>query len=69
MATYKEIQLYVLKKYGFVLRICWIAHAKDICGLPLRKAPNRIYSNKKMDPCPEDKFPALKEAFKHFVVN
>lgn len=45
---------------------CWIAHAKKKCGLPVRIAPNRIDPNKRVKPCPEDKFPAIREALKHF---
>lgn len=65
MATYPEIQSYVKQKYGFVPETCWIAHAKKKCGLPVRAAPNRIDPNKRVKPCPEDKFPMIKEAFKH----
>jgi len=66
MATYTDIQLYVLKKHGFVPETCWIAHAKEICGMPMREAPNRIDPNKRVKPCPDDKLSAIKEAFKYF---
>jgi len=48
MATYTDIQFYVLKKNGFVPETCWIAHAKEICGIPMREAPNRIDPNKRI---------------------
>lgn len=38
MATYKQIQTYVRTEYGFVPKSCWIAHCKELCGLPLRKS-------------------------------
>jgi len=66
MATYREIQNYIKQKYGFVPETCWIAHAKEKCGIPIRPAPNRIYVDKRVRPCPEDKFPAIREALKHF---
>jgi len=33
MATYKEVQEYIKKKYGFIVKTCWIAHVKEMCGL------------------------------------
>jgi len=68
MATYKDIRLYVLKKYGFVPETCWIAHAKEICGIPVEEAPNRIDSDERVNPCPDDKLWAIKEAFKYFGI-
>ncbi len=68
MATYLEIQFYVKQKYGFTPETCWIAHAKELCGIPVREAPNRIDPNKRVKPCPEDKLPAIKDAFRHFGV-
>lgn len=65
-ATNKEIEDYVKKKYGFTVKTCWIAHVKEICGLEVRVAHNRIDPNKRMNPCPDDKLPAIKDALKHF---
>lgn len=42
MATYKQIQEYVKYNYGFVPKTCWIAHMKEVCGIYVKKAPNRI---------------------------
>lgn len=42
MATYKEIQGYVKETYGFSPKTCWIAHMKEVCGIPVKNAPNRI---------------------------
>ena len=63
-ATYEEIQAFVKSKYGFVPKTCWIAHVKEICGLPLGQAWNR--SDKRTNPCPKEKIDIIKEAFKHF---
>jgi len=64
MATYKQIQAYVKGKYGFIPKTCWIAHVKEICGLPLRKAWNRV--GKRDNPCPPDKIELIIDAFRYF---
>ncbi len=66
MTTYRKIQIYVKNKHGFVPKTCWIAHAKEIFGIPVYKAPNRIDSDLRVNPCPEDKLFAIKDAFRHF---
>jgi hypothetical protein len=66
MATYVEIQAYVKSKYGFVPKTCWIAHAKEICGIPVKEAPNRLDLDTRANPCPRDKLFAIKEAFRYF---
>lgn len=66
MATYKQIQEWVRKNYGFTVKTCWIAHVKEICGLEPRKAPNRRNKNKRENPCPPDKIEPIKQAFRHF---
>ena len=55
MATYKQIQEYVKYNYGFVPKTCWIAHMKEVCGIYVKKAPNRISPDKRKKPCPIDK--------------
>ena len=64
-ATYKEIQTWVQQRFGFVPETCWIAHCKEIHGLPLRDAPNR-QGGKRVKPCPPEKEAAIKKAFQHF---
>ncbi len=66
MATYKEIQEYVKRKYGFIPKTCWIAHMKELCSIYVSVAPNRHSINKREHPCPIDKQPAIKEAFSYF---
>lgn len=51
VATYEQIQDYVRRKYSYVPETCWIAHCKEICGLKVRDAPNRI-SNARTNPYP-----------------
>lgn len=38
MASYKDIQMIVKAKHGVVAQSCWIAHVKELNGLPLRSA-------------------------------
>ena len=61
MATYKEIQARVLRKYGFVPKTCWIAHVKAHLGLTRGPAPNRRDVNSRENPCPPDKWNAILE--------
>ena len=65
MATYREIQEWVKRRYDFVPKTCWIAHMKEECGLPVRAAYNR-QGNKRLNPCPKEKKNAIKAAFRHF---
>jgi len=65
MATYAEIGDFVKKRYGKTVKTCWIAHAKEKCGLEPKKAPNRK-GQKRLVPCPDDKFEWIRTAFKHF---
>jgi len=63
--TYAKIQEYVKRKYGFVIKTCWIADAKQLCGLPVRTAWNRKGKRRK-HPCPKEKLDSIKKAFNHF---
>ncbi len=65
MATYKKIQTWVKKEYGFVPKTCWIADVKEKAGLPVRKAPNR-QDGERVYPCPAEKEEAIRAAFRHF---
>ena len=66
MATYKEIQAYVKDKYGFQPKTCWIAHMKEVCGIPVKNAPNRISPTNREKPCPPEEMEYIKDAFIHF---
>lgn len=66
MATYKQIQEYVKDNYGFVPKTCWIAHMKEIYGIYVKNAPNRISPDNREKPCPIDKQKYIKKAFEHF---
>jgi hypothetical protein len=64
-ATYQEIQKWVQQRFGFTPETCWIAHCKEIYGLPLGEAVNRMGSER-VKPCPPEKQMAIKKAFQHF---
>lgn len=66
MATYKEIQEYIKEEKGYMAQTCWIAHAKLLCGIQTKTAPNRISQDKRVKPCPDDKVEDIKEAFRYF---
>ena len=66
MATYKEIQAYIKDKQGFSVKTCWIADAKNKCGLNPRMAPNRHDPNSRVHPCPDTKLDAIKEQILFF---
>ena len=61
MATYRQIQDDIRKRHGRTVKTCWIAHVKELNGLPLRAAPNRHARSKREVPCPP-KFRPLIEA-------
>lgn len=64
IATYKDIQNYIKEKYNISIKTCWIAHMKEVCGLKPRMSSNRIDTNKRKYPCPEDKQEIVLEAFR-----
>jgi hypothetical protein len=64
MTSYRQIQEWVRQRYGFVPQTCWIAHMKELHGLPLRDAPNR--RGERVKPCPPERRGPIEEAFRHF---
>ena len=65
VATYRDIEQWVKANYGWKPKTCWIAHCKELVGLPVRRAYNR-FSDDRQEPCPEHKRHAIIEAFRHF---
>lgn len=65
MATYKRIQDWVKQNYGFTPKTCWIAHVKEMSGLPVRKAPNRRDAER-VYLCPPEKVEPIRAALRHF---
>lgn len=68
MATYKEISNYVHEKFGYTPKTCWIAHVKELCGVPISPAPNRISPTERARPCPEEKRPQIEAALRNFGI-
>ena len=66
MATYKQIQDYVKKHYGFMPKSCWIAHVKEMSGLQPRVSHRRYDSKIRQVPCPPEKVKPIQEAMRHF---
>ncbi len=64
-ATYQEIRKWVLQTYGFEPETCWIAHCKELHGLPAGTTHNRR-DEEPVKPCPPDKQLAITKAFQHF---
>jgi len=67
MSTYREIQKYVKQRFGFQPKTCWIAHVKELNGVPTRIVWNRAGRNREV-PCPHEKQPAIEAALRHFGV-
>ena len=65
MATYQQIQDWVKVKHGVVPKTCWIAHCKELAGLPVRAAPNRKGKQREV-PCPRVMREPIMGAFRHF---
>ena len=65
-ATYQQIQAWIRARHGFTVKTCWIAHAKELSGVPVRRASNRREAGRREHPCPPEKLPAIREAFEHF---
>ena len=67
--TYKMIQEYVEKKYGFKVHTAYIAEVKRSLGLAMYDAPNateELKQSRKRPP--EEKAEAITEALKYFEV-
>jgi hypothetical protein len=65
MATYRRIQDWVKKNYGFTVKTCWIAHVKELSGLPVKRAHNRRGAIR-LEPCPPEKIEPIRKALQHF---
>ena len=66
-ATYKQIQNYVLKKFGFKVSTLYIAQVKRKHSLDVREYYNISKNeNQKVFQCPIEKEEAILDALKHF---
>lgn len=67
MTTVAQITHHVRVHSGFAPKSCWIAHVKELNGLEVRRAWNRVGSER-MVPCPEEKRAAIEQALRHFRI-
>lgn len=68
-ATYKMIQDYIEKTYGFKVHTAYIAEVKRDLGLPMYDAPNAVEELKRPRAHPTLKMvEAIKETLKHFEI-
>lgn len=66
-ATYKQIQNYVLEKFGFKVSTLYIAQVKKKHGLEVREHYNISKNeNQKVPQCPIENEEAILAALKHF---
>jgi hypothetical protein len=68
MATYKQIINDVKAHSSKSIKTCWIAHVKELNGLPLKKAPNRHLPDKRVEPCPPHIRPLIEESMKRLRI-
>jgi len=68
-ATYKQIQNYVLEKFGFKVSTLYVAQVKRKYGLDIREHYN-ISNNEsqKIPQCPIEKEEAILDALKYFKI-
>ena len=62
--TYRQIQASVKETAGFVPKRDWIAHVKELNGLPLKHTHKR--RTKRLEPCPVAKRKAIEDALRRF---
>jgi hypothetical protein len=68
MATSAEIQKFVRRHDGFIPTTGWIAHVKEVHGIPTLREANRVRRGRAIEPCPPEKREAIEEALRHFGV-
>ena len=68
MATYRDIQKWVKSTYGYVPKSCWIAHCKELAGLPVKQSHRRYVDGVRQVPCPAEKQDDIFSAFRHFGI-
>ena len=44
MTTYKEIKNFILEKHGKKIKSSWIAHAKEVFGVTVKRAANAVFA-------------------------
>ena len=68
MATDAEIRKFVQHRHGFIPKSEWIAHVKEVHGIPTLRGASRARRDRDLQPCPAEKREAIEEALRHFGV-
>jgi hypothetical protein len=63
MATDAEIRKFVQHHHGFIPKTVWIAHVKEVHGIPRLRGANRACLDRDIEPCPPEKREAIEERF------
>jgi len=63
MATYAQAIQWVRKRHRKSVSSCWIAHVRQLNGLPVNRAWNRRPGPQRQNPCPDWARPLIEEAF------
>jgi hypothetical protein len=66
MATDAAIQKFVQRHRGFIPKIGWIAHVKEVHGIPTLRGATRARRGRDIEPCPPEKREAIEEALRQF---
>lgn len=65
MAQYVSIQNLVKRQHGITVQSCWIAHVKELNGLPMR--PSRRTGPRKK-PCPDQWIGPIEQAMRELGI-
>jgi hypothetical protein len=68
MATDTEIKKFVQQHHGFIQKTGWIAHVKEVHGVPTVRGAKRARRDGSIEPCPPEKRESIEEALRHFGV-
>ena len=63
-ASNQEIRNWVFRQHGLNIEMAWIADCKLECGIQVDDV--RSLQQARFSPCPPEKRPAIKQAFRHF---
>ena len=66
MARNAEIQKFVQRHHGFVPKLGWITHVKEVHGISTLRGANRARRDRAVEPCPAEQREAIEEALRHF---
>jgi len=66
MVTHAAIQKFVQRHHGFIPKTGWIAHVKEVHGIPTLRGASRARRDRGVEPCPSEKREAIEEALRHF---